>query len=185
MYLAVLESNPLATKAATSFFGFLIGDILAQKFIDKNPDGFDYARMLRLASFGALIHGPTGHWFYGMLDKKIPGVGAVPVVSKVAIDQLFWNPIFGVMFFGYMGTLEGQGIDGTIQKIKNDLMTQVTGSWTVWPIAHAINFRFVPTEQRLLYINTIQIGYNMFLSVIANRTKPPAKTEAAPVAVAE
>ena len=108
----------------TSLLGFLIGDFLAQKFVDKG-DKYDYYRTFRLASFGALIHGPTGHWFYGKLDKTIVGTSAVPVFSKVAIDQVLWNPIFGVMFFGYMGILEGRSISGTYNKIKNDLMTQV------------------------------------------------------------
>lgn len=47
--------------------------------------------------------------------------------------------------------------------------SQVRGSWSVWPIAHAINFRLIPTSQRLLYINTIQIFYNCFLSIISQR----------------
>lgn len=173
-YNKVLTEKPLVTKAMTSLVGFTIGDLLAQFFIEKGSD-YNLARTLRLASFGFLIHGTTGHWFYGKLDKLIPGKGAVQVFSKVGIDQVFWNPIFGVMFFGYMGALEGSGVAGTINKIKADLMTQVTGSWKVWPTAHAISFRFVPTEQRLLYINTIQIFYNMFLSVIGNRTPPPEK----------
>ena len=49
------------------------------------------------------------------------------------------------------------------------LCAQVTGSWKVWPLAHAINFRFIPSSQRVLYINSIQIGYNCFLSIISNR----------------
>lgn len=46
---------------------------------------------------------------------------------------------------------------------------QVKGSWKVWPLAHAINFRFIPSSQRVLYINSIQIGYNCFLSIISSR----------------
>jgi len=33
----------------------------------------------------------------------------------------------------------------------------------------AINFAFVPPSQRLLYINSIQIGYNIFLSFLGNK----------------
>lgn len=170
VYMNQLETNPILTKAMTSLVGFTIGDILAQKFIESGKE-YDIKRTITLAMFGFLIHGPTGHWFYGKLDNAIPGTGAAQVFSKVGIDQVLWNPIFGVMFFGYMGAVQGQGVDGTINKIKSDLMTQVTGSWTVWPIAHAINFRFIPTSQRLLYINTIQIFYNMFLSIVGNKTK--------------
>lgn len=50
----------------------------------------------------------------------------------MAIDQLFWNPIFGVMFFSYLGLAEGKSVGEIQQKIKNDLMTAVMGSWTVW-----------------------------------------------------
>ena len=35
-----------------------------------------------------------------------------------------------------------------------------------WVPAHTINFAFIPTEQRLLYINTVQIFFNISASVI-------------------
>ena len=155
-------------KMATSATGFFIGDVLAQTCIQKNPE-FDYFRLFRLASFGFLVHGSTSHWFYGMLDGKIPGTSAGVVASKVFIDQVLWNPIFGIMFFSYVAVLELKGLGYVVDKVQNELMTQVTGSWKVWPVAHAINFRFIPTQQRVLYINSIQIGYNCFLSLISNR----------------
>ena len=167
-YEKALEKDPLLIKGLTSMTGFAIGDILAQQFIEKKGK-YNLNRTIKMASFGLLVHGTTSHWFYGKLDGKIPGTDAGAVASKVFIDQVLWNPIFGVMFFGYMGLWERQGVDGTIKRIKGDLMTQVTGSWTVWPVAHAINFKFIPTEQRVLYINTIQIFYNCFLSIIGNR----------------
>ena len=90
-------------------------------------------------------------------------------ISEVLIDQVFWNPCFSVMFFGYIGLLEMKGLRNVAGKFRNEFVTSVTGSWTVWPLAHLVNFRFVPSAQRVLYINSIQIGYNCFLSIIANR----------------
>lgn len=177
-YNQLLKDQPLLTKALTSFVGFSVGDLLAQKFIDKS-EVVDLKRLLKLAFFGLLVHGPTGHYFYGFLDGKMPGTSAVTVASKVAIDQLLWNPIFGTMFFGWLGLTEGQNLEGIKNRIEKDLWASVKGSWTVWPIAHAINFRFIPNSQRLLYINSVQIGYNMFLSFLANRNAAP---EPAPVA---
>jgi len=174
-YEQQLEEKPLLMKALTSFVGFALGDILAQLFIQKN-ENFDYARLFRLASFGFLIHGTSSHWFYGMLDGKIPGTSAKVVATKVFIDQVLWNPIFGVMFFSYVALLEAKGLQYVVDKTRNELLTQVTGSWKVWPLAHTINFRYIPSSQRVLYINTIQIGYNCFLSLISNREVPePAK----------
>mmetsp|Transcript_34682 Transcript_34682/g.103593 ORF Transcript_34682/g.103593 Transcript_34682/m.103593 type:complete len:275 (-) Transcript_34682:204-1028(-) len=166
-YNELLDEKPLLMKAFTSFLGFAIGDILAQIFIQKQD--FDWYRLFRLASFGFLVHGTSSHWFYGMLDSAIPGKGAQPVFTKVFIDQVLWNPIFGIMFFSYVACLEWKGLQYVIDKTRNELLTQVTGSWKVWPLAHAINFRFIPSSQRVLYINSIQIGYNCFLSLISNR----------------
>ena len=56
-----------------------------------------------------------------------------------------------------------------VEKIQAESINQVVGSWHVWPAVHAINFRVVPTEQRVLFINSVQVGYNCFLSFIANR----------------
>jgi len=138
-------------KAMTSLTGFTLGDILAQKFVMPDEEkGYDLMRTVRLGSFGFLIHGPTGHYFYSWLDKQIPGTAMKTVATKVAIDQLLWNPCFGVMFFSYLGLAEGKSFADIQTKIKNDLSTAVVGSWTVWIPAHFVNFRFVPTSQRLV-----------------------------------
>lgn len=46
-YNKALAANPLLVKAMTSFTGFTVGDILAQKFISPD-DSYDFARTLRL-----------------------------------------------------------------------------------------------------------------------------------------
>lgn len=167
-YNRLLTSQPLLTKALTSFTGFTVGDVLAQNFVEKS-EKYDVMRTLRMGSFGLLIHGTTGHYFYGFLDSKMPGTKPVTVASKVLIDQVVWNPIFGVMFFSYLGLAEGKGPSEIMAKIQRDLKTAVMGSWAVWVPAHTINFAFIPPSQRLLYINTIQIGYNIFLSFLGNK----------------
>ena len=168
-YNKLLEAQPLLTKALTSLTGFTLGDILAQKFIEPGDKPYDLMRTVRLGTFGFLIHGPTGHYFYGFLDSKLPGTAPMTVATKVAIDQTIWNPIFGCMFFGYLNLMEGKSWQDYVNKLKADLKTAVMGSWAVWVPAHTINFAFVPPSQRLLYINTIQIGYNVFLSFLGNK----------------
>ena len=168
-YEKLLAEWPLLIKALTSCIGFALGDILTQCFIQRHRSSFSAARLLRLATFGFLLHGPSSHVFYGMLDQQMPGTSAYIVVTKVAIDQLFWCPCFSVLFFGYTGALEMKGVANAVEKIKAESLNQVLGSWHVWPAAHAMNFRLVPTEQRVLFINCIQVAYNCFLSILANR----------------
>ena len=168
-YNAILEAQPLLTKMCTSLVGFSAGDVLAQKFINDDDAPYDPMRTIRLGSFGFLCHGSTGHLFYGLLDSKLPGTKPVTVATKVLIDQTMWNPIFGCMFFGYLNAVEGKSWDQYVTKLKSDLKTAVMGSWAVWVPAHTINFAFIPPSQRLLYINSIQIGYNIFLSFLGNK----------------
>ncbi|CAB9512326.1 Protein SYM1 [Seminavis robusta] len=171
-YNKLLEAQPLLTKALTSLTGFTAGDLLAQNFVEGGDKPYDVMRTIRLGSFGFLLHGTTGHYFYGFLDSKLPGTKPVTVATKVAIDQTIWNPIFGCMFFGYLNLMEGKSWETYTNKIKADLKTAVMGSWAVWVPAHTINFAFIPPSQRLLYINSIQIGYNVFLSFLGNKEVP-------------
>ena len=45
----------------------------------------------------------------------------------------------------------------------------------LWPAANFVNFRFVPPEQRILYVNAIYIGWVSFLSTMASSSSsdPP------------
>lgn len=168
-YNIILDAHPLYTKCATSLVGFTIGDFLAQNFIEKDDEPYDFVRTLRLASFGVLLHATSGHYFYGFLDDKFPGTEGTTVATKVAIDQILWAPVFTMMFFAYNSLLEGKSLEEYFAKLRSDLVTGVRGSWSYWTPAHIINFAFIPPSQRLLYINVLQVVYNIFLSFLGNK----------------
>lgn len=56
-YSKALEEHPIRVKSATSFFGFLLGDAVAQLIVG-NP--YNYLRTLRMVIFGVLMDGPIG-----------------------------------------------------------------------------------------------------------------------------
>mmetsp|Transcript_27378 Transcript_27378/g.75471 ORF Transcript_27378/g.75471 Transcript_27378/m.75471 type:complete len:235 (-) Transcript_27378:133-837(-) len=166
-YTEALDKKPLITKAMTSLVGWALGDLLAQMFIVGGP--IDWKRFFTLSFFGFIWHGPTGHYFYNWLDRKIPGTSGKVVALKVGIDQAIWCPIFMTVFFTYLGLANGDAFNVIGNKIKNDLLPACQGSWKVWIFVHAINFKFIPTKYRLIYINSIQIAFNMFLSMIGSK----------------
>jgi protein Mpv17 len=59
---------------------------IPRQFVEKK-EVYDVNRTLRLASFGLLLHGTTGHYFYGFLDSKLPGTAPMTVVTKVGAAQ--------------------------------------------------------------------------------------------------
>jgi protein Mpv17 len=70
------------------------------------------------------------------------------------------------VFFTYLGLVNGDSFAVIGDKIKKDLFVAVQGSWKVWPFVHAVNFKFISNKHRLVFINSIQIAFNMFLSII-------------------
>ena len=56
-YSKALEEHPIRVKSATSFFGFLFGDAVAQLVVG-NP--YNYMRTVRMVIFGILMDGPVG-----------------------------------------------------------------------------------------------------------------------------
>ena len=126
-------------------------------------------RFITLSAFGFLYHGPSGHYFYNWLDRQIEGTEAKHVAMKVAFDQLIWCPIFMTVFFTYLGLVNGDSISVIVDKVKTDLLSACQGSWKVWPIVHAVNFKFISTKHRLVFINSVQVAFNMFLSLIGTK----------------
>ena len=83
-YTTVLDEKPLITKMFTSLTGFVIGDLLAQSFVEKKGvKGLDWKRLTRMGSFGFLCHATTGHFFYNFLDSLLPAVRPAPPPSAV------------------------------------------------------------------------------------------------------
>jgi len=167
-YNKALDDKPLFTKAMTSLVGWFLGDLLAQLFLGSGGP-LDWKRLATLSLFGFAYHGPSGHYFYNFLDSKIEGTGAKQVFSKVAIDQIIWCPIFMSVFFTYLGLMAGDGFGTIGNKLKTDLLTACQGSWKVWPFVHFINFKYISTKHRLVFLNAIQIGFNMFLAFLGSK----------------
>ena len=46
----------------------------------------------------------------------------------------------------------------------------------VWPAAHAVNFRYVPSEHRVLFVNGVSILWNVVVcGVVGRGSSPPVK----------
>ena len=73
------------------------------------------------------------------------------------------------VFFTYLGLVNGDSFGVIADKVKNDLFAACQGSWKVWPIVHAVNFKFISTKHRLVFINAVQVAFNMFLSLIGTK----------------
>jgi len=170
----VLDKKPVITKAITAAIGMGLGDIIAQLALGGGGGGgmiLDPSRLLRQASFGLLLAGPIGHLWYNTLDQYVlpKKAKSTPVVLlKMALDQLLWSPLFTVVFFSWLGLWQGQGLVDITATVQAKLLPTMLANWTLWPLAHLVNFKYVPSRQRILYVNVVNVLWNVYLSGMAN-----------------
>lgn len=162
-YDRAVKARPVRTKALTSFGGFLIGDTIAQSMMSGAWDPF---RCARLAAYGLLLDGPVGHYWYKLLDKYVcpeEPTSNKAVLIKTAADQLVWGPIMTLFFFAFLKALEGHP-ELIMSTIQQKFMPTMLANYVLWPIAHLINFKLVPSDWRILFNNVVAIFWTTYLS---------------------
>ncbi|GBF96830.1 hypothetical protein Rsub_09686 [Raphidocelis subcapitata] len=168
-YSDALERHPLLTKALTSCVGFMLGDLVAQHVADSAA-GLDAIRVLRLGAYGLLLDGPLGAAWYDWLEAHAGQQrDASTVVIKTTLDQIVYASAGTALFFTVNALLEGHGsqIPATLAA---KFWPTLAANWVIWPAAHLVNFRFVPSPYRLAYNNTVAIGWLALLSAITHST---------------
>lgn len=106
------------------------------------------------------------HYWYRFLDSRLPGKTIGTVIRKVVIDQFICSPLCIGMFFLTLAILERNDWEEFKREVKNKAHKLYIAEWVVWPPAQIINFYFLPTRYRVLYDNTISLGYDVYTSQV-------------------
>lgn len=56
--------------------------------------------------------------------------------------------------------------------VAEKTLPTVAANYVIWPAAHIISFRYVPSQQRILYNNSVAIFWNCYLSLVAADNGP-------------
>ncbi|KIZ06048.1 protein Mpv17 [Monoraphidium neglectum] len=175
-YCDHLVKRPLITKVITGVVGTIVGDGIAQATSHlsarrvarpgarKPRFQYDWARAARLCAYAACLGTPIGHYWFAFLDKAVfPTRMGHPLtaVLKMGLDQAFMAPAGMVLFFLSISLMEGKPLQQAVGVVRDKFVPTMIANYMV------VNFRFVPPEQRILYVNAIYIGWVSFLSSMA------------------
>lgn len=154
--------------------GFLLGagDVIQQSLErrQKPTRHWEKDRTVHMFITGCSM-GPLLHFWYSWIDKIVPGKGLQRVkivVMKVTIDQLF-APFFGTWYFLFMGMLQGHTLAANWKEFKAKFWDYYLAELSVWPACQLINFLFLPPIYRVLFVNTVTLGWNIYLSYLKHR----------------
>lgn len=175
-YNQALESSPLITKSITASIilgsADLTGQFLEKQNSDEKEIELDIFRVARFAFFGLVLQAPWNHFYYMLLDGTIPPTPEpfTPTTGiKVFIDQFIQAPIFTVLIFGFLGTLEGKTLDEVKKQLDDDYVDTMLANWKLFIPATVINLGFMPNIYRVLFLNVVFFFWSIYLSLKLNK----------------
>eukprot|EP00752_Nemacystus_decipiens_P014597 g12999.t1 len=196
-YLRALDDKPITTKVITSGVICGIGDILAQALSYKlaateaiNLGGLlatlEFKRFAVYTFLGAVWIAPVVHYWFDLLEQQFKDKKGSPAPSfamkmfkalkMVTVDQTIGAPLVnaGIIFLvPFLNAVTaGAGPFGAVKKagelLKEGILPTMLVCWKIWPIANMINFAFVPAKLRVLFMNFVGLGWNIYLSAAVN-----------------
>ncbi|KAH6650955.1 hypothetical protein F5144DRAFT_69009 [Chaetomium tenue] len=164
-YQARLAARPLLTQAITTSVLFAVGDITAQQLVDKKGvEKHDLARTGRMALYGGVVFGPAAATWFKFLSARVNLASPnATMLARVAVDQGVFAPTFIGVFLSSMAVLEGTS---PAEKLQRSYSEALLTNWMIWPFVQMVNFKFMPLQHRLLFVNVISIGWNCYLSFL-------------------
>ncbi|CAH2071787.1 unnamed protein product [Thlaspi arvense] len=167
-YEQILKTNPVLAKMAISGIVYSLGDWIAQCYEGKPLFEFDRTRVLRSGLVGFTLHGSLSHYYYQFCEALFPFQEWWVVPAKVAFDQTVWSAIWNTIYFTVLGLLRFQSPGEVFGEIKTTFWPMITAGWKLWPLAHLVTYGVIPVDQRLLWVDCIELIWVTILSTYSN-----------------
>ncbi|KAL2331471.1 hypothetical protein Fmac_019052 [Flemingia macrophylla] len=183
-YEEALKTNPVLAKMMISGIVYSLGDWIAQCFEGKPLFEFDRARMFRSGLVGFTLHGSLSHYYYQFCEELFPYKEWWVVPAKVAFDQTIWSAIWNSIYYTVVAVLRFDPPITIFNEWKATFFPMLTAGWKLWPFAHLITYGVIPVEQRLLWVDTIELIWVTILSTFSNEKSEARNSESlAPIEV--
>ncbi|KAL9183565.1 hypothetical protein ACHAXT_004421 [Thalassiosira profunda] len=171
-YNDILSVQPIQTKAITSATVYTIGDIIAQRTEGTEVGELDRGRIGRSLAAGLIGHGPLSHVWYQVSEDFFENVMHWTqwwsFIPKVAIDQTLWGPFWNNTYILLLGIMQFQKPGQIWSEVKRTTIPLIVSGLKLWPLAHCVTYGLVPVENRLLWVDMVEIIWVTILATTAS-----------------
>jgi protein Mpv17 len=170
-YTMSVTDHPIATKACTSATVYTIGDIIAQRTAGATSMAeLDRLRVTRSMIAGLIGHGPMSHFWYNFCDGFFADTLHITAwwafIPKVIVDQTFWGPFWNNSYILLLGLMKMERLDTIWEDVKKSTIPLVISGLKLWPLAHLVTYGLIPVENRLLWVDMVEI---VWVTVLATQ----------------
>ncbi|KAJ0696614.1 hypothetical protein HanLR1_Chr10g0359251 [Helianthus annuus] len=165
-YEEALKENPVLAKMVISGIVYSLGDWIAQCYEGKPLFEFDRIRLFRSALLGSLS--------MDLFLITITSYALIPfkdwwvVPAKIAFDQTVWSAVWNSIYFVVLGLLRFESPANIFNELKTTFLPLLTAGWKLWPFAHLVTYGLIPVEQRLLWVDCVELVWVTILSTYSN-----------------
>ncbi|KAI7733127.1 hypothetical protein M8C21_026146 [Ambrosia artemisiifolia] len=129
---------------------------------------FDRTRLFRSGFVGFALHGSLSHYYYQLCEALIPFQDWWVVPVKVAFDQTAWAALWNSIYFVVLGLLRFESPANIFSELKTTFLPLLMAGWKLWPFAHLVTYGLIPVEQRLLWVDCVELVWVTILSTYSN-----------------
>ena len=142
-----------------------MGDFIAQYFIEERTTlkTYDKKRTAQFLLIGCTLNGPSALLWYRTLDKFIKGSKFWVPVKKMTYDQIICSPLTLAAMFTYVDILNFRTAEEMKERFRNNYFKVLKDSYCFWPVVQTINFGFVQSAYRVLFVRSIALVWNTYI----------------------
>ena len=131
----------------------------------------DRPRILRSLLAGLIGHGPLSHFWYNwcddFFDHVLHWVQWWSFFPKVVLDQTTWGPFWNNTYILLLGLMQRQKLETIWSDMKRTTIPLVVSGLKLWPLAHCITYGLIPVQNRLLWVDLVEIIWVTILATQA------------------
>jgi protein Mpv17 len=83
------------------------------------------------------------------------------------VDQTIWGPIWNNTYILLLGLMKFDSLQNILSDMKRTTIPLIVSSLKLWPLAHCITYGLVPVEDRLLWVDLVEI---LWVTILATQT---------------
>lgn len=88
--------------------------------------------------------------------------------------QVVWSPIWNASYILLLGLMKREALGDVWRNVRTTAIPLITSGLKLWPAAHIITYGLIPVENRLLWVDLVEILWVTILSRQAAKAEEKA-----------